>query len=114
MMQVHKKGLVFGSLNLDYVYELDHIVNPGETISSRSLRCNPGGKGLNQAIALAKAGGNIWIAGKIGEDGSMLKQVCENAGVNVEGLMISKSPTGNAIIQVDSEGRNSIISRGKS
>ena len=73
MMQVHKKGLVFGSLNLDYVYELDHIVNPGETISSRSLRCNPGGKGLNQAIALAKAGGNIWIAGKIGEDGSMLK-----------------------------------------
>ena len=38
MMQVHKKGLVFGSLNLDYVYELDHIVNPGETISSRSLR----------------------------------------------------------------------------
>nr|WP_317450440.1 ribokinase [uncultured Sellimonas sp.] len=109
MMQVHKKGLVFGSLNLDYVYELDHIVNPGETISSRSLRCNPGGKGLNQAIALAKAGGNIWIAGKIGEDGSMLKQVCENAGVNVEGLMISKSPTGNAIIQVDSEGRNSII-----
>lgn len=47
--------LNFGSLNIDYVYSLDHIVAPGETITSRGLEVFPGGKGLNQSVALARA-----------------------------------------------------------
>ena len=50
------KILNFGSLNIDYVYRLDHIVKKGETISSESLNVYSGGKGLNQSVALAKAG----------------------------------------------------------
>ena len=51
------KVLNFGSLNIDYTYQVEHIVNPKETISSLGLEVFPGGKGLNQSIALAKAGG---------------------------------------------------------
>ena len=47
------KVLNFGSLNLDYVYQVDRFVRPGETLSARSMALNPGGKGLNQSIALA-------------------------------------------------------------
>lgn len=104
-----RKGLVFGSLNLDYVYEVDHFVYKGETLSSSSMICNPGGKGLNQAIALAKAGGNIYIAGSIGRDGLILKDTCEEYGVKTDYLQISNSPTGNAIIQVDRDGNNCIL-----
>lgn len=50
------KALNFGSLNLDYVYEVDHFVQPGETLSALRQTVNPGGKGLNQSIALARAG----------------------------------------------------------
>ena len=49
------KVLCFGSLNLDYVYPVDHIVRSGETESSDGVSLNCGGKGLNQAIALARA-----------------------------------------------------------
>ena len=51
------KILNFGSLNVDFTYRVDHIVGPGETISSKKLEVFPGGKGLNQSIALARAGG---------------------------------------------------------
>ena len=47
--------LNFGSLNIDYVYQVDHFVQPGETMSAASLRINCGGKGLNQSVALARA-----------------------------------------------------------
>lgn len=109
MNQMHKRGLVFGALNLDYTYAVDHIVSPGETISSRGMKCNPGGKGLNQAVALRRAGGCISIAGKIGNDGGMLKAVCKKSEIDVTNLMRSCLPTGNAMIQVDCKGENSII-----
>ena len=50
------KVLNIGSMNLDYVYRVDHIVQPGETISSQGMNIFLGGKGINQSIALAKAG----------------------------------------------------------
>ena len=53
------KVLNFGSLNIDYTYQVEHIVNPKETISSLGLEVFPGGKGLNQSIALAKAGAEV-------------------------------------------------------
>ena len=61
------KYLNFGSCNVDYVYSLDHIVKGGETLSSESLNIFPGGKGLNQSIALARAGAEVFHAGCIGE-----------------------------------------------
>lgn len=109
MEQVHKRAIVFGSLNMDFVYEVDHIVQPGETILSKSLKKNPGGKGLNQAIALARAGCSVDIAGKIGVDGIILKDICQKAQIGTKHLLNSALPTGNAIIQVDQKGQNSIV-----
>ena len=60
------KVLVFGSLNIDYVYSVDHFVQPGETISSTDRQIFCGGKGLNQAIAFAKYGQDTWQAGAVG------------------------------------------------
>lgn len=101
--------LNFGSCNIDYVYELSHIVMPGETIDSNIMNKFPGGKGLNQSIALSKGGGEVYHAGCIGRDGMFLKETMESAGVNTEYLKISDSASGHAIIQVDSNGENSII-----
>ena len=61
--------LNFGSLNIDYVYQVDHFVQPGETMSAVSLQVNCGGKGLNQSVALARAGVETWHAGCIGAEG---------------------------------------------
>lgn len=63
------KILNFGSLNIDKVYKVPHFVRPGETISSLGYECFPGGKGLNQSIAVSRAGAEIWHAGTIGKDG---------------------------------------------
>ena len=68
------KILNFGSLNLDLVYQIPHFVRAGETLSTTSFTRNVGGKGLNQSVALAKAGAEVYHAGLIGEDGGMLSQ----------------------------------------
>ena len=63
------KILNFGSLNLDYVYKVEHFARPGETISALSQTVNCGGKGLNQSIALARAGAQVWHGGCVGLGG---------------------------------------------
>ena len=68
------KILNFGSLNIDKVYKVPHFVRPGETISSLGYECFPGGKGLNQSIAVSRAGAEIWHAGTIGKDGLFLER----------------------------------------
>ena len=103
------KLLNLGSLNIDDVYQMDHFVKPGETQTSLSYSKFCGGKGLNQSIALAKAGGKVFHAGKIGDDGIFLKEKLESAGVDTSLIEISEAPTGRAIIQVNKEGENSII-----
>lgn len=103
------KVINFGSLNLDFVYTVDHIVKPGETISSHKLQINCGGKGLNQSIALAKAGVPVYHAGKIGPDGGILTDLLKTYGVNTDNVHISECKSGNAIIQVDKNGQNSIV-----
>ena len=65
------KILNFGSCNIDFVYKLDHIVTIGETETSNSMQVFPGGKGLNQSVALAKAGMEVYHAGCIGTDGEI-------------------------------------------
>lgn len=104
------KVLVFGSLNIDYNYSVDHFVQKGETLSSSGLEVFNGGKGLNQSIALAKAGVNVFHAGCVGEDGISLIKELNKAGVDTTYIDIKNTVrTGNAIIQIDSEGDNCII-----
>ena len=103
------KVLCFGSMNLDYVYQVDHIVRPGETESSVSVNVNCGGKGLNQSVALAKAGVPVWHAGLIGEDGGSLIDKCREYGVNADYVHAIEGRTGHTIIQVDRNGNNSIL-----
>lgn len=103
------KILSYGSLNLDYVYEVEHFVTPGETISSKNMILNCGGKGLNQTVAASRAGGCVFHAGKIGNNGATLKDFLLKENVNINYLRDSKLPNGHAIIQVDKTGQNSIL-----
>lgn len=105
------KILSFGSLNIDYNYKLDHIVAPGETISSHDLIVTCGGKGLNQSIALRKAGAQVLHAGIIGYDGDMLKKTLEDAGVDTTLLKIDPdTKSGHTIIQIEEKtAQNCII-----
>lgn len=104
------KILNFGSLNIDYVYSLNHFVQKGETITSDKLNVFAGGKGLNQSIALSRAGGNVYHAGAIGADGVFLEEVLNEAGVDTRFLMKCEDVrTGNAIVQKDRGGDNCII-----
>ncbi|MBS7008113.1 ribokinase [Anaerostipes sp.] len=104
------KILNFGSLNIDYVYGVSHFVEKGETISSDTLQVFAGGKGLNQSIALSRAGADVYHAGVIGADGMFLGEILCEAGVDTRYLKISQETrTGNAVIQKDREGDNCII-----
>lgn len=106
--------LNFGSLNIDHVYHVTNIVRPGETISSHSLEYFCGGKGLNQSIALAKSGAHVYHAGKIGTDGTILKDTLIENGVNIDCLSQSTEVNGHALIQVDESGQNCIVLYGGS
>lgn len=104
------KVLNYGSLNIDNVYTVDHFVRSGETMSSIQMEIFPGGKGLNQSIALAKSGVQVWHAGAVGKsDGDFLLELMEKVGVHVE--LVSKLPvkTGHAIIQRNRKGQNCIL-----
>lgn len=104
------KILNFGSLNIDYVYAVDHFVRPGETISSTSMQAVCGGKGLNQSIALSRAGLKVYHAGSVGaEDGDMLLHNLSANGVDVSLVSRAACKSGHAIIQVDADGQNSIL-----
>ena len=76
------KVLCFGSLNIDYTYKVDHFVSKGETLSSAELKIFSGGKGLNQSVALSKAGAETFHAGAIGKEGKFLVDELFSAGVN--------------------------------
>ncbi len=103
------KVLCFGSMNLDYVYPVDHIVRPGETESSDGVSINCGGKGLNQSIALARAGVSVWHAGLVGTEGQPLIDKCVQNGVNADHVHMIEGRSGHTIIQVDKDGNNSIL-----
>lgn len=101
--------LNIGSLNIDYVYEMPHFVQPGETLNSLRLQINCGGKGLNQSIAAAKAGLEVYHAGCIGGEGLFLVEKLAQSGVHTDYIRQVEDQTGHAIIQVDPSGQNNII-----
>lgn len=103
------KVLNYGSLNVDYVYSVDHIIVGGETQLSSKLETFCGGKGLNQSIALARAGVPVCHAGIIGEDGDLLLDACREAGVDTSHVQRLPVKGGHTIIQVDKNAQNCII-----
>ena len=103
------KVLNFGSLNLDYVYSVDHMVTPGETLASYGMNIFCGGKGLNQSIALAKAGVEVYHAGMIGDEGDVLLKTCREGGVKADYIRKIEGKSGHTIIQVDKDGQNCIL-----
>lgn len=105
------KVLNFGSLNVDYVYQVDHIMLPGETQSSTRRNVFAGGKGLNQSVALAKAGLPTYHAGQVGNDadGEMLLRVLERNGVDCSLVNRIDGPCGHTVIQVDKNAQNCIL-----
>lgn len=109
------KVLNYGSLNIDYVYEVDHFTRAGETQSSFSLEIYSGGKGLNQSIALAKSGVKVWHAGVVGaKDSDMLLNQLEETGINTDLIRKKEGQSGHAIIQKIQNGQNCILIHGGS
>lgn len=101
--------LNLGSINIDYVYDVPHFVRAGETLSSVSRQIFSGGKGLNQSIALARAGADVVHAGMVGADGGGLIETLNEANVDVTLIDRCGVATGHTIIQVIPEGDNCIL-----
>lgn len=103
------KVLNLGSMNLDLVYSVDHIVQPGETESSTGMNTFLGGKGMNQSVALAKAGVEVYQGGMIGEDGQPFLDACAEFGVHADYIRKIPGKSGHAIIQIDRNAQNCIL-----
>ncbi|MBQ7176832.1 MAG: ribokinase [Victivallales bacterium] len=104
------KVINFGSLNIDYVYRVHDFARPGETIPAVSFSRFAGGKGLNQSIALARAGAQTIHAGVIGKDGIFLIDTLRESGVDCSSVIVDEcEPSGHAVIQVADSGENEIV-----
>ena len=98
-----------GSLNIDYVYSVDHFVSAGETLSSDTMTVFPGGKGMNQSVALAKAGAKVIHGALVGNGGDFLLDTLSSSGVDMSRIKKVEHSSGHAIIQVDKNGQNCIM-----
>jgi ribokinase len=102
---------VLGSLNMDISVTVPRLAGPGETVLGSAARLQPGGKGANQAVAAARLGASVRMAGCCGDDdfGRTLRSALEAAGVDVTAVRILAGvPSGLALITVDATGENSI------
>lgn len=108
-MENPMKILNYGSMNIDKVYTVEHIIHPGETQLASGMEIFCGGKGLNQSIAIARAGGEIFHAGVIGEDGEMLADALKRNGASDAFVKRVPGASSHTVIQVDAQGQNSII-----
>jgi len=108
------KLLNMGSLNYDYVYRVSHIVKPGETILSKGMEIFCGGKGLNQSVALARAGERVYHAGLVGMDGDLLLETCKENQIDTSYIKKVEGKSGHTMIQVDENGQNCILLYGGS
>lgn len=102
---------VVGSANLDLVAGAPRLPGPGETVMGTTFAEHAGGKGLNQAVAAARAGASVAFVGAIGVDaaGLQLRQVMVDEQIDTTALTIAEAPTGRALIGVSESGENSII-----
>lgn len=106
------KICVLGSLNMDIVLKVENMPKIGETIFAKSISNIPGGKGANQAVASKRMGSNVYMIGKVGLDsnGDFLVSELTRYGINTDYVFKDKKEsTGTAIINVNSQGNNSIV-----
>ena len=106
-----KNICVIGSLNMDLVVNVDKMPKPGQTIIGSNFKEVPGGKGANQAVAMARLNGNVSMIGKVGEDGfgQTLINALKNDKVDTTYIKTTKGATGVALITVDNNAQNSIV-----
>ncbi len=106
-----KPIVVVGSINVDVVAVCERIPVPGETVSGSAVRLFPGGKGANQAVAVARLGYPVRLIGRLGSDvlGEQLRSALEREGIDLAGVTVSEGPTGVAVIVVSEKGDNSIV-----
>jgi len=107
-----KNYCVVGSLNMDMVTRIDRFPEPGETVRGQSFTIFPGGKGANQAVALAKLGAHVEMVGALGDDvlGHRYRHVLADAQIGARGVAeIPGTSTGTASIEVTASGENHII-----
>jgi ribokinase len=100
-----------GSINMDVVNRVEKHPMPGETIRGKGTQYIPGGKGANQAIAAAKAGGDVFMVGAVGSDGfgTQLRNSLNVEGINTEYVFTKECTSGLAFITVNAHGENNII-----
>jgi ribokinase len=107
-----KPIVVVGSVNLDLVCKVAKIPVPGQTVAGRTFQTFPGGKGANQAVAVARLCYPVMMVGKVGDDeyGLRLRRGLRSYGVSVEGVRIARgASSGVAMISADDHGQNSIV-----
>lgn len=102
---------VVGSINLDLIAAVDRLPGPGETLRSDGFRTAPGGKGANQALAAARAGGEVRMIGAVGKDSFSAEALAclEEGKVQLGGVRQAAAATGIALIFVDAKGENVIV-----
>jgi len=100
-----------GSLNVDLVVRLTRMPDTGETVTGHALERNLGGKGLNQALAAARAGGDVALIGAVGSDdgGTWMRTELAAEGIDLRGVADVEGPSGTALIEVDARGANRIV-----
>lgn len=106
-----EKICVIGSLNMDLVVNVNEMPKKGQTLIGSNFKEIPGGKGANQAVAASRLGGDVYMIGKVGNDGfgeSLLKQLKADK-VNIDYVKFEEGPSGVALITVDKNAENSIV-----
>ena len=105
------KVIVVGSVNMDITARTDKLPDTGETVAARSVEYLPGGKGLNQAVAAAKIGTTVVLAGCFGSDSfaDELASFIRRHKIDVSCLRRSEKNSGIALITVDERGQNTIV-----
>ena len=100
---------ILGSINLDHIYQVAHLPAPGETLAASSYSVGLGGKGANQAVAVAKAGAKSLLIGAIGPEGVRAQSDLQTYGVDTQHVIAGEVATGHAIINVDPNAENAIV-----
>ena len=107
--------VVLGSINADLVCRVPHLPSRGETVRAAAVATHAGGKGANQATAVARLGAAVRLIGRVGDDsaGALLLTTLSTDGVEVSGVSVDEdAPTGTALITVDDAGETTIVTSG--
>ena len=110
-MQVNKKMVVLGSINIDHVLQVTHFPRPGETLSGKHYQMTFGGKGANQAVAAGRSGASVTFMACVGEDDvghAVLEQLAKD-NIDISAIEVAKGEaTGLAMIYLNEQGENTI------